>query len=258
MVDQKYSLFHRNLTPDSARVDAQESISWSPRVRNAVFPDARSAIQRKCSYDRIDDWINVPRQTLANVGESFVEPSWFGRLVKHVLRALSSSASRTLTESGVFLPLLAVSSLVSVANAVSDVSLELEPLAEVPQSPLGLASMIFMTVLYTSVVAFMSRQCETRTQSLLLLAFLQLLAYISSLGAQDGQWVWLLCRFLEIMGFFLPLLGSRIQHTGRSADVSENEGSALPFRAHGGCQNCGNSACPGCSSGPSSGNEDQV
>jgi len=196
VVDQKHGLLHGNLTPDSVHVDGQESISQSLHARNAVFPDAPTAIQRKFSCDRIEALINVFRPTLANVGGPSTEPSWFGHLSRHILGKVSSSASSTMMQFGGFLPLLVVSCLVSIANAMSEVSSDLDPLADVPQSPLGLASMIFTAVIYTSVVAFVSYQCETRTQSLLLVVFSQLLAYISSFGAQDGQWMWLFCRFL--------------------------------------------------------------
>jgi hypothetical protein len=45
--------------PNSVHADAQASISWPLRVRNAVFPGARIAIQRKCSCVRIEDWIYI-------------------------------------------------------------------------------------------------------------------------------------------------------------------------------------------------------
>jgi hypothetical protein len=44
---------------NSVHADVQASISWSLRVRNAVFQDALIAIQRKCSCDRIEDWIYI-------------------------------------------------------------------------------------------------------------------------------------------------------------------------------------------------------
>jgi hypothetical protein len=45
--------------PNSVHADAQASILWSLRVRNAVFQDAHIAIQRKCSCGRIEDWIYI-------------------------------------------------------------------------------------------------------------------------------------------------------------------------------------------------------
>lgn len=48
-----------SISGNAVHADAQASISWSLRVRNAVFPGARIAIQRKCSCVRIEDWIYI-------------------------------------------------------------------------------------------------------------------------------------------------------------------------------------------------------
>jgi hypothetical protein len=127
----------------------------------------------------------------ANVGGLSAEPSWLDRLFK---RILMSRRGCTLTEFGGFLPILVVS-LFPVANALSEGSSELKPAPAVPSSPLGLAAIIFTAVIYTAVATFMSYRCETRTQRLLVFAFLQFLAYIS-FETQDEQWMWLLCLFL--------------------------------------------------------------
>lgn len=44
---------------NAVHADAQASISWSLRVRNAVSQGAHIAIQQKCNCGRIEDWIYI-------------------------------------------------------------------------------------------------------------------------------------------------------------------------------------------------------
>ena len=54
--------------------DVQASISWSLRVRNAVFQDAHIAIQRKCSCGRIEDWIYIVMGCPQTLEETNITP----------------------------------------------------------------------------------------------------------------------------------------------------------------------------------------
>ena len=163
------------------------------KVVNRVYRPTVVDAKMKRAMNMVDQ---LSRSRLANAGGSSIEPLWLGHLFRHFLRELSS-ASRILTRFGYLPSLLAILNLVSFANALPEVPSGLEPFpAEVPLSLHGLASMISTAVIYTSLAAFMSCRTGTRTRSLMLFGFLQLLAYITSLGAQDGQWMWLLWRFL--------------------------------------------------------------
>jgi hypothetical protein len=102
-----------------------------------------------------------------------------------------------------FLPLLAFSSHVPFANALSEVSSGLESLLAVPLSPYDLASIFFILLIYIIGVVFINHQLETRTRSIGLFILLELLAYICSLGAYDARLgprdvatFWLLSLFL--------------------------------------------------------------
>jgi hypothetical protein len=130
-----------------------------------------------------------------------VNPSWLCRPPRHISRRLSYISGRIMRSP--FLPLLAFSSHVPVANALSEVSSGLESLLAVPLSPYDLASTLFTCLIYTIAVVFIIHRLETRTQSIGLSVLLELLAYICSLGAYDTRLVprdvatfWLLSLFL--------------------------------------------------------------